>query len=91
MHRTESIDFITVLEGEVELSLDSGEKKRVKKGDTVVQRATMHAWKNVTDPNVGGGWSRLLCVLVSADKVKLGNGQVLEQDLSELQKMREGK
>ncbi|KAB8202535.1 hypothetical protein BDV34DRAFT_215338 [Aspergillus parasiticus] len=56
MHRTVSLDYGVVLEGEVELLLDSGEKRLLKRGDVAVQRATNHAWRNVT-PNEG--WSRI--------------------------------
>ncbi|KAE8139742.1 hypothetical protein BDV38DRAFT_291020 [Aspergillus pseudotamarii] len=56
MHRTVSLDYGVVLEGEVELLLDSGEKRLLKRGDVAVQRATNHAWRNVT-PNQG--WSRI--------------------------------
>jgi hypothetical protein len=44
MHRTTSLDYGVVLEGEVELVLDSGETRLLKRGDTSVQRATNHAW-----------------------------------------------
>ncbi|KAE8375693.1 hypothetical protein BDV26DRAFT_283262 [Aspergillus bertholletiae] len=60
MHRTVSLDYGVVLEGEVELLLDSGEKRLLKRGDVAVQRATNHAWRNVS-PNQG--WSRMLDLL----------------------------
>jgi len=47
-HRTQTIDYVVILEGELELSLDGGERRVVKKGDTVVQRAAMHKWKNMS-------------------------------------------
>ena len=37
-----------VLEGELELSLDGGETRAVRKGDVVVQRGVMHKWKNLS-------------------------------------------
>jgi quercetin dioxygenase-like cupin family protein len=46
MHRTVSIDFGVLIFGELELTLDSGETKLLKPGDTVVQRGTNHAWRN---------------------------------------------
>jgi quercetin dioxygenase-like cupin family protein len=55
MHRTTSLDVMVVLEGVMELYLDSGEKRTVKPGDSIVQRGTMHCWKNVTPNN---GWAR---------------------------------
>ena len=46
MHKTETIDFITVVSGEVSLKLDDGAEVRLKAGDLVVQRGTWHAWRN---------------------------------------------
>jgi Cupin domain len=48
MHRTESIDYGIVLSGEINLVLDDCEV-RLKTGDVVVQRGTIHAWSNRSD------------------------------------------
>lgn len=45
MHRTETIDYGIVLEGEITLIVDEGETV-VRAGDIVVQRGTNHAWAN---------------------------------------------
>ena len=45
VHRTNSVDYALVLEGEIDLMLDQ-ERIHLKKGDTVVQQGTMHAWVN---------------------------------------------
>jgi mannose-6-phosphate isomerase-like protein (cupin superfamily) len=45
IHRTRSIDYIVVLEGEIDLLLDDGDV-RLKAGDVVVQQGTNHAWIN---------------------------------------------
>ena len=45
MHRTESIDYAVVLEGEVTMLLDD-EDVVLKTGDVVIQRGTNHAWSN---------------------------------------------
>jgi hypothetical protein len=45
MHRTQSIDYGIVLEGEIALILDQGEVA-LKAGDVVVQRGTNHGWAN---------------------------------------------
>jgi quercetin dioxygenase-like cupin family protein len=45
MHRTTSLDYGVLLEGEIELILDSGEKKLMKRGDVSIQRGTMHLWR----------------------------------------------
>jgi hypothetical protein len=50
MHRTETIDYGIVLEGELVLILDEGETI-VRAGDVVVQRGTSHAWANRSTAN----------------------------------------
>jgi len=45
MHRTETVDYGIVLEGEMILILDDSET-HLKAGDIVVQRGTDHAWAN---------------------------------------------
>ena len=46
MHRTETVDYAILLEGECDLELDDGKTVHLKQGDIVVQRGTMHAWVN---------------------------------------------
>ena len=50
MHRTETIDYGIVLEGELVLIMDEGETT-VRPGDIVVQRGTNHGWANRTNEN----------------------------------------
>ena len=50
MHRTQSIDYGIVLEGEITLILDRGETV-ARAGDIVIQRGTNHAWANRSDRN----------------------------------------
>jgi len=76
MHRTQSLDFGVVLEGTIELVLDSGETKIMERGDVAVQRATMHAWRNPSETQ----WARMMFVLQDCEKVEL-DGQVLKEDL----------
>jgi mannose-6-phosphate isomerase-like protein (cupin superfamily) len=45
MHRTETIDYGIVIEGELTLILDEGETV-VRAGDIVIQRGTNHGWAN---------------------------------------------
>jgi len=45
MHRTESIDYAIVIDGELTLVLDDSEVL-MKAGSVVVQRGTNHAWAN---------------------------------------------
>src|SRR5215471_10713900 len=44
-HRTDSIDYAVVLAGEIDMELD-GTTTRLKAGDVLVQRGTMHNWVN---------------------------------------------
>ncbi len=48
MHTTDSLDWISVFSGTVELILDD-ETVRLSAGDCVVQRGTSHAWRVVGD------------------------------------------
>jgi hypothetical protein len=50
-HRTATIDYIMVVDGEVDLVLEEG-RTTVRAGDLVVQRNTNHAWHNNTDRTV---------------------------------------
>lgn len=45
MHRTQTIDYGIVLEGEMTLIVDKGEIT-IKAGDIIIQRGTSHAWAN---------------------------------------------
>lgn len=58
MHRTESVDYGIVIEGEMTLVLDDSEVL-LKPGSVVVQRGTNHAWANRS-----GRPCRMLFVLV---------------------------
>ncbi|MBL8551369.1 MAG: cupin domain-containing protein [Hyphomonadaceae bacterium] len=50
MHRTETIDYGIVLQGEITLIMDEGETV-VRAGDIVVQRGTNHGWANRSGKN----------------------------------------
>lgn len=76
MHITVSVDYGIVLEGEVELVLDSGETRVMRRGDICVQRATNHAWRNVTKND---GWARMVYVLVTAEPT-----EGLKEDLADM-------
>lgn len=68
MHRTNSLDYGIVLEGRIDLELDSGEVRHLEAGDVVIQRGTNHAWVNP-----GTTWSRMAFVLIDAEPVKIGD------------------
>lgn len=46
MHRTDTVDFVLVLSGEVSLELDDGKQVHLRAGDCVVQNGARHAWRN---------------------------------------------
>jgi hypothetical protein len=50
MHKTETVDYGIVLEGEITLVMDVGETV-VRAGDIVIQRGTNHGWANRSDRN----------------------------------------
>ena len=50
MHRTQTVDYGIVLEGELVLIVDEGETV-VRQGDIVIQRGTNHGWANRSGKN----------------------------------------
>jgi quercetin dioxygenase-like cupin family protein len=69
-HRTDSIDYITVISGEIDMELDDS-TVHLQAGDVMVQRGTIHNWVNRgTAPCV------LTVVLIAAKSVEAG-GKVL--------------
>ncbi len=60
MHRTKSIDYAIVMEGEIDMLLDDSEV-HLKAGDILIQKATNHAWVNNSDANC-----RVIFVLIDA-------------------------
>lgn len=75
MHRTVSLDYGAVLEGEVELLLDSGEKRLMKRGDVAIQRGTMHQWINPSKTE----WTRMLFVLQPSQPLTIGGKKFGEE------------
>ena len=61
MHKTDTIDYIILLEGDVTLILDK-EEVDIKPHDVVVQRGTNHAWVNN-----GNNPALLIAVLIDSD------------------------
>jgi len=45
-HRTETVDYASVLSGEIDMILDDGVEVRLRAGDVLVQRGTIHNWVN---------------------------------------------
>lgn len=63
-HRSDTIDYGVLLEGELTLELDDGERV-LRQGDVVVQMGTRHAWRNT-----GNSPARMLFVMVGAARGK---------------------
>ncbi|KAL1844963.1 hypothetical protein VTK73DRAFT_1422 [Phialemonium thermophilum] len=74
MHRTESIDYGTVVFGRMELTLDSGETRTLHAGDSVVQRGTRHAWRNSSDREP----ARMIFVVQGCRPVRVGGVDLVE-------------
>lgn len=75
MHRTLSLDYCVLLEGRLELVLDSGETRVLGRGDIAVQRGTIHQWRNTSKTE----WARMLFVLHESKPVEVA-GRLLEQE-----------
>jgi quercetin dioxygenase-like cupin family protein len=67
MHRTESLDYVIVLDGEIDMDID-GDTVHMKAGDVMVQRGTNHAWCNR-----GEATARVAFVLIDAQPLGIGN------------------
>ena len=63
MHRTRSIDYAVVMEGEIDMVLDDSEVHLVA-GDVLVQQGTNHAWVNR-----GSKPCRIAFVLIDAREI----------------------
>jgi mannose-6-phosphate isomerase-like protein (cupin superfamily) len=59
-HRTRSIDYALVLDGEIDMLMDDSEV-HLKAGDVVIQQGTNHAWVNNSGKNC-----RIAFVLIDA-------------------------
>ena len=67
MHRTESLDYVIVISGSVEMDLDDSTVK-LSAGDVMVQRGTNHAWVNR-----GTETARVAFVLIDAEPLGIGH------------------
>ncbi|KAJ7772835.1 hypothetical protein DFH07DRAFT_145689 [Mycena maculata] len=73
LHRTLSVDYATVLSGQIVCILDGGDERTIRAGEFVVQRGASHAWHNRTPAPC-----RILVVKVGAEKIVLGGGEPLD-------------
>ena len=69
-HRTDSIDYIVIISGEIDMELDDS-VVQLKAGDVMVQRGTIHNWVNR-----GPAPCVLAVILIAAKSVEAG-GKVL--------------
>ena len=62
MHRTSSLDYGIVISGAIELLLDDGSATLVEAGGIVIQRGTIHSWRNPSADQT----ARMVFVLLDA-------------------------
>jgi naringenin degradation protein FdeH len=67
MHRTETIDYVIVIAGEIDMDMDDS-TVRLRAGDVMVQRGTNHAWVNR-----GTERARVAFVLIDAEPLGIGH------------------
>ncbi len=66
LHKQESMDYIVVLAGQIELVIDGGKRITMNTGDVLIQAGNNHSWINT-----GPGTARLLCVTQTGQRLKL--------------------
>lgn len=71
VHRTDTIDYIVVMSGEIDMELEAGNEVHLKAGDVMVQRGTVHNWINR-----GTESCVLAVILIHSNPVEAG-GKVL--------------
>ncbi|KAF9519849.1 hypothetical protein BS47DRAFT_1312092 [Hydnum rufescens UP504] len=67
-HRTSTLDYIILVNGELTSVMEDGTESILTPGDIVIQRGTQHKWENR-----GTTWARFIAVLVDAKPVELVN------------------
>ena len=72
MHRTSSIDYGIVISGIIELELDNHVFKTIEAGGIIVQRGTIHKWRNPSNEET----CRIVFVLTEAKPYEV-NGKPL--------------
>ena len=74
MHRTSSIDYGIVISGKIELELDNQVFKTIETGGIIVQRGTIHKWRNPSSEEI----CRIVFVLTEAKPYEV-NGKPLAE------------
>ncbi len=67
MHRTETLDYVIVLAGEIDMDMDDS-TVHLKAGEVLIQRGTNHAWANR-----GSVPARVAFVLLDAQPLGIGH------------------
>ncbi len=62
MHRSSSIDYGIVISGKIELELDNRVFKTIEAGGIIIQRGTIHKWRNPSSEEV----CRIVFILTEA-------------------------
>lgn len=63
MHRTNTIDYVLLMEGECDMILDDGKEVHMNQGDIMIQQGTWHGWANRSSKTC-----RIAFVLIDAKK-----------------------
>ena len=68
MHRTDTVDYVICIAGEIDMLLDDAQSVTLRAGDVLIQRGTNHAWLNRSDKPC-----RLAVVLLDASPKREGS------------------
>ena len=74
MHRTSSLDYGIVVSGAIELLLDDGAATLIKHGGIIIQRGTIHSWRNPSATET----ARVVFVLLDAKPVTVNGVPLLD-------------
>jgi quercetin dioxygenase-like cupin family protein len=58
-HRTVTLDYGIITKGSIVVELNHGERVTLNEGDTIIQRGTIHNWRNESTE-----WARMYCVML---------------------------
>lgn len=81
MHRALTLGIGTVCEGEIELTLGSGQKRILRPGDVSINRGAMHQWRNTSNEKS----ARMLFIMLDVKPI-IVKGKALEFEMGELMK-----
>lgn len=68
LHRTDTVDYVICIAGEIDMVLDDARSVTLRAGDVAIQRGTNHAWINRSDQPC-----RLAVVLIDAAPKREGS------------------